>query len=63
MPDGYGLIGYEKAIKAGNISSTNQITFSCVGSGAMGINIEATSDLSLFFGDAYGDLIETSWGW
>ena len=62
MPDGYGLIGYEKAIKAGNISSTNQITFSGVGSGAMGINIEATSDLSLFFGDAYGDLIVSGQG-
>lgn len=62
MPDGYGLIGYEKAIKAGNISSTNQITFSSVGSGSMGINIEATSDLSLFFGDAYGDLIVSGQG-
>ena len=49
-------------LKAGSISTLADVDLTASGSGAMGINIEATSDLSLFFGDAYGDLIVSGQG-
>lgn len=61
-PDGYGLIGYEKAIKAGNISAKENITVTQYASGAMGINTEATADISAFMGNADGQLIVSGYG-
>ena len=56
-PEGYGSKSFAMPLKSGSISTLADVDLFASGSGSMGINIEATSDLSLFFGDAYGDLI------
>ena len=61
-PEGYGNKSFAMPLKSGSISTLADVDLTASGSGAMGINIEATSDLSLFFGDAYGDLIVSGQG-
>lgn len=61
-PNGYGLTGYEKAIKAGNISAVNNITMTSTASGAMGVNAEATADITTFLMDADLQLIVSGYG-
>ena len=61
-PEGYGSKSFAMPLKSGSISTLADVDLFASGSGSMGINIEATSDLSLFFGDAYGDLIVSGEG-
>lgn len=61
-PEGYGTKSFVMPLKSGSISTLADVDLFASGSGSMGINIEATSDLSFFFGDAYGDLIVSGEG-
>lgn len=61
-PDGYGISGYEKAIRAGNISAKENIAFSASGSGAMGVNGEGSSGFSIDFAGADGGMIVSGGG-
>lgn len=61
-PDGYGIIGYEKAIRDGNISAKENISVSSTASGAMGVNAEATTDISVIFANADAQLIVSGFG-
>ena len=61
-PEGYGAKSFVMPLKSGSISTLADVDLFASGSGSMGINIEATSDLSFFFGDAYGDLIVSGEG-
>lgn len=61
-PEGYGSKSFAMPLKSGSISTLADVDLFASGSGSMGINIEATSDLSFFFGDAYGDLIVSGEG-
>lgn len=61
-PEGYGSKSFAMPLKSGSISTLADVDLFASGSGSMGINIEATSDLSLFFGDAFGDLIVSGEG-
>lgn len=61
-PEGYGSKSFAMPLKSGSISTLADVDLFAIGSGSMGINIEATSDLSFFFGDAYGDLIVSGEG-
>ena len=61
-PEGYGNKSFAMPLKSGSISTLADVDLFASGSGSMGINIEATSDLSFFFGDAYGDLIVSGEG-
>lgn len=61
-PEGYGSKSFAMPLKSGSISTLADVDLGASGSGSMGINIEATSDLSFFFGDAYGDLIVSGEG-
>ena len=61
-PEGYGSKSFAMPLKSGSISTLADVDLVASGSGSMGINIEATSDLSFFFGDAYGDLIVSGEG-
>lgn len=61
-PEGYGSKSFAMPLKSGSISTLADVDLFASGSGSMGINIEATSDLSFFFGDAYGDLIVSGFG-
>lgn len=61
-PDGYGIIGYEKAIRNGNISAKENISVSSTASGAMGVNAEATTDISVIFANADAQLIVSGFG-
>ena len=61
-PEGYGSKSFAMPLKSGSISTLADVDLFASGSGSMGINIEATSDISLFFGDAYGDLIVSGFG-
>ena len=61
-PEGYGSKSFAMPLKSGSISTLADVDLFASGSGSMGINIEATSDLSFFFGNAYGDLIVSGEG-
>ena len=61
-PEGYGSKSFAMPLKSGSISTLADVDLTATASGAMGINIEATSNLSLLFGDAYGDLIVSGAG-
>lgn len=61
-PDGYGIIGYEKAIRDGNISAKENISVSSTASGAMGVNAEATITIEFPVANADAQLIVSGLG-
>ena len=61
-PQGYGGKSFAMPLTAGAVSSREDITIISSGYGAMGVNAEASTDISGFMGNADGQLIVSGFG-
>lgn len=62
FPSGYGFEGYMGANKAGGMGASRFFEVTASGSGAMGVNAEATTTISVSTGDLVGELIVSGVG-
>ena len=62
FPSGYGFEGYMGANKAGGMGASRFFEVTASGSGAMGVNAEATTTISVSAGDLVGELIVSGVG-
>ena len=61
-PQGYGGKSFAMPLSAGSLSSREDIVFTSQASGAMGVNAEATTDISVIFANADAQLIVSGFG-
>ena len=61
-PQGYGAKSFAMPLSAGSLSSREDIVFTSQASGAMGVNAEATTDISVVFANADAQLIVSGFG-
>ena len=62
FPSGYGFEGYMGANKAGGIGASRFFEVTATASGAMGVNAEATTTLTISANDLVGELIVSGEG-
>ena len=61
-PQGYGNNAFAMALSAGAISSRDDLAITTSASGAMGVNGEASTDISVIFANADAQLIVSGFG-